>query len=70
VQTAVGVGLRCHVLGPCLSLAGVMAALLCALARYALNYSHWTDLVAGAAVGTAAALYVVSIHYCIIIFSI
>jgi len=48
------------VLGPFLSLTGVMASLLCGLARYSLHYSHWTDIVAGYVVGIVIAIYIVS----------
>lgn len=58
LQTTIVVNLRCHVLGPFLSLFWVMAALLCALARYALYYSHWTDVVAGCVVGVVVSVYI------------
>jgi len=60
LQTIVGVSLRCNVLGPFLSFVGIMASLLCGLARYSLNLSHWTDIVAGYVVGIVFAVYVVS----------
>ena len=45
-----------------LALAFLLLAGMCSLARYGLYYSHWTDCLAGAIVGAAAAAYLVQTY--------
>ena len=62
LHNVVSVGHKAYILRPFLTLTFVFSSSFYSVYRLSLNISHWTDVVAGFALGVLLAVYLVSCH--------
>ena len=60
IHNVVSVGHKAYIVRPFLSLTFVFSSVFYGVYRLTLNVSHWTDIVAGFALGVLFAVYLVS----------